>query len=87
MSQISNSPHSNAPSHLNVPSHSNAQAGFAHERLAIVDPLSGAQPLYSEDGTVALAANGEIYNHKKLRAQYFADKTFATASDCEVCFR
>ena len=61
------------------------QAGLAHERLAIVDPISGAQPLYSEDGKVALAANGEIYNHKKLRDQYCAKQKFRTASDCEVC--
>ena len=56
----------------------------AHERLAIVDPLSGAQPLYSHDGARVLAANGEIYNHKALRAQ-LADRTpFRTQSDCEV---
>ena len=56
---------------------------MAHERLAIVDPASGKQPLFSEDKKLVLAANGEIYNHKALRAQ-FTDYKFQTESDCEV---
>lgn len=56
---------------------------MAHERLAIVDPASGKQPLFSEDKKLVLAANGEIYNHKLLRAQ-FPDYNFQTESDCEV---
>ncbi|MCB0398664.1 MAG: asparagine synthase B [Winogradskyella sp.] len=56
---------------------------MAHERLAIVDPASGKQPLFSEDKKLILAANGEIYNHKALRAQ-FPDYKFQTESDCEV---
>lgn len=56
---------------------------MAHERLAIVDPASGKQPLFSEDKKLVLAANGEIYNHKLLRAQ-FPDYKFQTESDCEV---
>jgi asparagine synthase (glutamine-hydrolysing) len=56
---------------------------MAHERLAIVDPASGKQPLFSEDKKLILAANGEIYNHKVLRAQ-FPDYKFQTESDCEV---
>ena len=55
---------------------------LVHERLAIVDPESGAQPLRSRDGALALAVNGEIYNHRELRAAL--DYDFTTASDCEV---
>jgi asparagine synthase (glutamine-hydrolysing) len=55
---------------------------LVHERLAIVDPASGAQPLRSLDGDLALAVNGEIYNHRALRAQ--SDYAFTTGSDCEV---
>ncbi|MCC1485488.1 asparagine synthase B [Winogradskyella immobilis] len=56
---------------------------MAHERLAIVDPGSGKQPLFSEDKSIILAANGEIYNHRILRDQ-FPDYKFKTESDCEV---
>ena len=56
---------------------------LSHERLSIVDPLSGKQPLVSDDGKIILAANGEIYNHKSLRAE-FSDYFFKTESDCEV---
>ena len=55
---------------------------LVHERLAIVDPASGAQPLRSRDGALALAVNGEIYNHRDLRAASAYD--FTTGSDCEV---
>jgi asparagine synthase (glutamine-hydrolysing) len=55
---------------------------LVHERLAIVDPASGAQPLRSRDGALALAVNGEIYNHQELRAASTYD--FTTGSDCEV---
>lgn len=57
---------------------------LAHERLAIVDPASGKQPLYSDHGKVVLAANGEIYNHRELRKQFEGRYEFSTASDCEV---
>ena len=63
---------------------SNDKALMGHERLAIVDPTSGNQPLYSEDGRYVLAANGEIYNHKELRQQFEGKYDFKTASDCEV---
>lgn len=56
---------------------------FSHERLAIVDPTSGKQPLFSNDGNIVLAVNGEIYNHKELRAE-FPEYQFQTESDCEV---
>ena len=61
-----------------------ADAGviLVHERLAIVDPASGAQPLRSRDGHLALAVNGEIYNHRELRSK--SDYDFTTGSDCEV---
>jgi len=55
---------------------------LVHERLAIVDPASGAQPLRSRDGELALAVNGEIYNHRELRTATVYEYT--TASDCEV---
>jgi asparagine synthase (glutamine-hydrolysing) len=55
---------------------------LVHERLAIVDPASGSQPLRSRDGALALAVNGEIYNHRQLRAA--SDYDFTTGSDCEV---
>lgn len=60
------------------------RAILAHERLAIVDPASGKQPLLSEDGKLVLAANGEIYNHRALRKQFEGRYNFRTASDCEV---
>jgi len=63
---------------------SNEKALMGHERLAIVDPTSGNQPLYSENGRYVLAANGEIYNHQELRQQFEGKYNFATASDCEV---
>ena len=59
-------------------------AVVAHERLAIVDPASGKQPLFSEDGKVVLAANGEIYNHRELREQFEGKYNFSTKSDCEI---
>ncbi|MGB2079534.1 MAG: asparagine synthase B [Vibrio sp.] len=57
---------------------------LAHERLAIVGLNSGAQPLYSSDKKHILAVNGEIYNHKELRARYADTFDFQTESDCEV---
>jgi len=64
--------------------HSDTNAILAHERLAIVDPASGKQPLYSEDKKLILAANGEIYNHRELRKQFEGKYNFQTESDCEV---
>ncbi|MDB9835447.1 asparagine synthase B [Flavobacteriaceae bacterium] len=63
---------------------SNDKTVMAHERLAIVDPTSGKQPLLSADGRYVLAANGEIYNHKELQAQLEGKYDFQTASDCEI---
>ena len=57
---------------------------LAHERLSIVDPESGQQPLYSPDRRQVLAVNGEIYNHKDLREHYKDQYQFQTGSDCEV---
>src|SRR5690606_11395906 len=56
---------------------------LAHERLAIVDPKSGSQPLFSPDGKVVLAVNGEIYNHQELR-KTLPNYQFSTQSDSEV---
>jgi asparagine synthase (glutamine-hydrolysing) len=56
---------------------------MAHERLAIVDPQSGGQPLYSDDKTLVLAVNGEIYNHAEIR-KTLPEYNFLTHSDCEV---
>ena len=57
---------------------------LAHERLSIVDPESGGQPLYSSDRKQVLAVNGEIYNHQELRRRYAGKYEFQTGSDCEV---
>ena len=57
---------------------------LAHERLAIVGLNSGAQPIYSPDKKLILAVNGEIYNHKEIRARYEGKYDFQTDSDCEV---
>jgi asparagine synthase (glutamine-hydrolysing) len=57
---------------------------LVHERLAIVDPTSGKQPLFSSDGVLALAVNGEIYNHRELRKNLQEPYEFLTQSDCEV---
>ena len=64
--------------------YANNNAILAHERLAIVDPASGKQPLLSKDKSIILAANGEIYNHKDLRKSLTIDYEFQTESDCEV---
>ncbi len=60
------------------------KAIMAHERLAIVDPESGKQPLISKDGKLVLAVNGEIYNHMDIREKYKDRYDFLTRSDCEV---
>ena len=60
------------------------KAILAHERLSIVDPESGRQPLYSKDRNLVLAVNGEIYNHLNIRNQYANKYEFQTNSDCEV---
>ena len=57
---------------------------LAHERLSIVDPQSGGQPLYSPDRKQILAVNGEIYNHQEIRKRYQGKYSFQTGSDCEV---
>ena len=57
---------------------------LAHERLSIVDPESGGQPLYSPDRKQVLAVNGEIYNHQEIRRQFAGQYDFQTGSDCEV---
>ena len=57
---------------------------LVHERLSIVDPLSGGQPLYSPDKKQILAVNGEIYNHREIRERFKGRYEFQTGSDCEV---
>ena len=57
---------------------------LVHERLAIVDPAGGSQPLLSQDRSLALAVNGEIYNHKQLKGELKQAYAFQTESDCEV---
>ena len=64
--------------------HTAPNAILAHERLAIVDPVGGAQPLKNARGTHVLAVNGEIYNHQELKAQLKQPYAFQTGSDCEV---
>lgn len=63
---------------------------LAHERLAIIDPASGDQPLFNEDKSVVVSVNGEIYNYKELFKEIEAKRPgrkFRTHSDCEVCCR
>ena len=57
---------------------------LAHERLSIVDPESGGQPLFSPDNKQVLAVNGEIYNHQEIRRRFAGQYEFQTGSDCEV---
>ena len=64
--------------------YSGGSAILCHERLSIVDPESGGQPLYASDGKQVLAVNGEIYNHQEIRRQYAGRYDFKTKSDCEV---
>jgi asparagine synthase (glutamine-hydrolysing) len=64
--------------------YSSGNAILAHERLAIVDPTSGKQPILSEDGLKVIAVNGEIYNHQNLKDSFATDYNFRTESDCEV---
>ena len=63
---------------------SDENAILAHERLAIVDPISGKQPLLSENNDLVLAINGEIYNHLDLRNEFKEKYNFKTKSDCEI---
>ena len=57
---------------------------LAHERLAIVDVESGDQPLFNSTRSLALAVNGEIYNHKALEQTLTSPSPFLTHSDCEI---
>ncbi len=57
---------------------------IAHERLSIVDPQSGGQPLFSKNRKLVLGVNGEIYNHRDIREEYSGEYEFLTQSDCEV---
>ena len=61
-----------------------SHAILCHERLSIVDPQSGKQPLYSPDGKQVLAVNGEIYNHQQIRQETACEYEYQTGSDCEV---
>ncbi len=60
------------------------KAIIAHERLSIVDPESGGQPLYSKDKKLVLGVNGEIYNHQEIREKTKDKYEYQTGSDCEV---
>ena len=64
--------------------YTHANCVLVHERLAIVDPAGGAQPLRSADGALALAVNGEIYNHRELERALTVPYAFQSGSDCEV---
>ena len=61
-----------------------SHAILCHERLSIVDPQSGKQPLYSPDGKQVLAVNGEIYNHQQIRQETASEYEYQTGRDCEV---
>ncbi len=56
---------------------------LAHERLAIVDPKSGQQPIFDKDQTIVLSMNGEIYNHRSLR-NLTPNFEFQTELDSEI---
>ena len=64
--------------------YSGKTAILCHERLSIVDPQSGGQPLFSPDNKQILAVNGEIYNHRQIREEFAGKYDFQTGSDCEV---
>ncbi len=64
--------------------YANDKVIMAHERLSIVDIEHGSQPLYSNDGELVLAVNGEIYNHKELEDSLTINYSFQTKSDCEI---
>ena len=64
--------------------HVGKTAILAHERLSIVDPTSGRQPLFGPDRQQVLAVNGEIYNHQDIRKRFEGRYEFQTGSDCEV---
>ncbi|MDR2116530.1 MAG: asparagine synthase B [Planctomycetaceae bacterium] len=64
--------------------YSGSKSILTHERLAIVDPQSGKQPLYANNGKIVLAVNGEIYNHQDIRNRQANTYQFKTKSDCEV---
>jgi len=64
--------------------YSGKSAILTHERLSIVDPASGGQPLKSKDGKLVLSVNGEIYNHREIREELKDEYEFQTGSDCEV---
>ena len=64
--------------------YSDSDSILAHERLAIVDPISGKQPLINKEGNLILSVNGEIYNHRELKADHCKDYDFKTESDCEI---
>src|SRR5690606_393779 len=64
--------------------HADRRVLLVHERLAIVDPAGGAQPIRSAGGALVLAVNGEIYNHRELERSLRGDHAFQSGSDCEV---
>ncbi len=74
----------NPPSRTRLERHLLRVQPSAHERLSIVDPESGRQPLFSPDKKQVLAVNGEIYNHQDIRSRFAGHYQYQTGSDCEV---
>jgi len=65
--------------------HTSGAAIFGHQRLAVIDPAGGAQPMTSDDGRWILVFNGEIYNFRELRQELTVEGwPFRTDSDTEV---
>lgn len=62
----------------------NANVGLGHRRLSIIDLKTGHQPIFNEDGSIAVILNGEIYNYIELKQKFLKNHNFKTSSDTEV---
>jgi asparagine synthase (glutamine-hydrolysing) len=62
----------------------NTKGVLGHRRLAIMDPEGGTQPIYNEERSSAIVANGEIYNFPQLRTDLLPRHRFTTTSDSEA---
>lgn len=72
------------PDGIGLYSNKNQTCYFGHSRLAIMDPVGGVQPIYNENQSAVLIANGEIYNFRQLRTKLIDQHQFSSDSDCEA---